>query len=178
MGVPSPPSPPPLCLGGRCLPGGAWPESPAPRTALAVSLLSGSPIPRDTSVRPEWQAGGDAGLPRGWGSASAGTRSPSDSCSEALTGLLRLTPALPPLPRPRPEPACARDSRVHAQHHDVLPQVPGSHHLHDADLLGPPGKLLLQLCREGGPVSHARPGSPPDGPMRGFGGQEKESVSL
>ena len=115
---------------------------------------------------PEWHAGGDAGLPRGWGSASAGTRSPSDSCSEALTGLLRLTPAPPRLPGPAASPPApprlprprARDSRVHAQHHDVLPQVPGSHHFHDADLLGPPGKLLLQLCRERGPVSHAWPG--------------------
>lgn len=52
---------------------------------------------------------------------------------------------------PSPCPSC--DSRVHTQDHDVFPQVPGSHHFHDADFLGPPGKLLLQLCREREPVT-------------------------
>lgn len=50
------------------------------------------------------------------------------------------------------------NSRVHTQDHDVLPQVPGSHHLHDADLLGPPGQLLLQLCGERERDLSARPG--------------------
>lgn len=52
---------------------------------------------------------------------------------------------------PPSTPSC--DSRVHTQDHDVFPQVPSPHHFDDADLLGPPGKLLLQLCREREPVT-------------------------
>ncbi|PNJ70977.1 LOW QUALITY PROTEIN: PSMG4 isoform 11, partial [Pongo abelii] len=58
--------------------------------------------------------------------------------------------------------------------------VPCPHHLHDADLLGPPGKLLLQLCKETDPVSPGQathggrgsscshsPGSPVQAPQKG-----------
>lgn len=37
--------------------------------------------------------------------------------------------------------------RVQAEHHDVLPQVPGPHHSHDALLPGLDVKNALELCQ-------------------------------
>ena len=75
----------------------------------------------------------------------------------------QVAPAASPAPPLPPSRLRVRDSRVHTQDHDVFPQVPGSHHLHDADLLGPSGKLLLQLCRERAVSAAGRQPRPPRG---------------